>query len=359
LSGQTIEDDCVRTRDAGPVDILTLGSGWTWSFLGPAAGEQGLRKAFTTRDGRNGSIKFTFDPESDETSAFEALPDARTIVIIFPLYSAEAARRLVNGYIGTRSEQLSGRRTYDEKMNIRSLDSARTRFILLGSTGIWKSSGPTVQFGPVHPFEPDVCIKQMPDPVVDGEKKHRRPTSPWIDRHAPIDPVPRAVAEDALLAFNTAKDAVPTSVLCLSGLWGHGRSPRRYVGALAPDKERLSRLTSVHLVHGTDVARAILAMHEQWDKAAAQRWLLTNERVYDLWDLISQWGNAGEAGRGHFPQGPQPSWIQELIAESNQNQASATVIRSLPRSVEQLGFAMDGSDFWNTFKLYPKVPWVD
>lgn len=53
-------------------------------------------------------------------------------------------------------------------------------------------------------------------------------------------------------------------------------------------------MTSVHLVHGRDVARAILAIHDDWDKTQGQRWLLTNERVYDLWDLASRFGNAGE-----------------------------------------------------------------
>jgi hypothetical protein len=98
-------------------------------------------------------------------------------------------------------------------------------------------------------------------------------SSPWKNRHSPHTSAPRAVAEDALLSHSN------TSVLNLSGLWGHGRSPRRYIGALAPSKEKLAQLGSVHLVHGLDVARAILAMHVQWEKARGERWLLTNERV--------------------------------------------------------------------------------
>jgi len=53
-------------------------------------------------------------------------------------------------------------------------------------------------------------------------------------------------------------------------------------------------MKSVHLVHGRDVARAIIAIHKQWEKTQGQRWMLTNERVYDLWDLASRFGNAGE-----------------------------------------------------------------
>lgn len=353
----------------GPVDILALGSGWTWSFLGPAAGEMGLRTAFTTRDGRNGSVPFTFDPESDDTGPFASLPDAHTIVIIFPLYSPEAARRLVHGYVSTRSEAavdgMKGDMT-DEKHNQSKFDSSRTRFILLGSAGIWRHSGPTLQFAPLSADGPQTCHLSLSSFQQSHGMKHKpsppqQPDSPWIDRHSEVDKVPRALAEDALLALNEAKDPVPTSVLCLSGLWGHGRSPRRYVNAIAPTKERLAQLSSVHLVHGHDVARAVLAMHKQWSRAVGQRWLLTNERVYDLWDLISQWGNAGDAGRNHIPQGTQPRWVQELMAESRQKKAGKPYapIRGLPRTPEQLGLAMDSSDFWTTFEMCPEVPWVD
>jgi hypothetical protein len=73
------------------------------------------------------------------------------------------------------------------------------------------------------------------------------------------------------------------------------------------------------------------------------------------------------AGRGHAPQGPQPGWVQELIAESRSAERksqgdqshSASVIRSLPRTAEQMGYALDGTDFWSTFGIAPDVPWVD
>lgn len=68
--------------------------------------------------------------------------------------------------------------------------------------------------------------------------------------------------------------------------------------------------------------------------------------------------------------------MQELVAESRKQQktesdantaisssspspSKAALIRSLPRTPEQLGFAQDSTDFWNTFGLYPEVPWVD
>ncbi|PWN31673.1 uncharacterized protein FA14DRAFT_162608 [Meira miltonrushii] len=334
----------------GPVDILALGSGWTWSFLGPAAGEAGLRTISTTRNGGNGTIPFTFDPESDDKTPFESLPDAKTVIVIFPLYSADAAKRLVNGYISTRSEAYS-MTPFSEK----AVDTSRARFILLGSTGIYGQGGPTLQNAPCNLSSAD----QSADTLFNQTLKKGSHQSPWFDRNSKIDDVPRSRGENAFLEFNQNKDAVQTSVLCLSGLWGHGRSLRRYVGRIAPTRERLAKLGSVHFIHGHDLARALLAMHDQWNKAAGQRWILTNERVYDLWDLISQWGNAGEDGRDHIPQGLQPIWVQELINESRKSKKESTRIRALPRTPEQLGYALDSSDFWSTFGLFPEVPWVD
>lgn len=64
-------------------------------------------------------------------------------------------------------------------------------------------------------------------------------------------------------------------------------------------------------------------------------------------------------GRDHFPQGLQPLWVQELINESRNKKDVSQRIRSLPRTPDQLGYALDSSDFWSTFELYPEVPWVD
>jgi len=47
--------------------------------------------------------------------------------------------------------------------------------------------------------------------------------------------------------------------------------------------------------------------------------------------------------------------MAESLSEEDPNQS----IRALPRSVEQMGKGLDGSEFWNTFGLVPEVPWVD
>lgn len=281
LSQLTASSIASPSLDGPPYDILCLGSGWTYSFLGPVAANAGLNITFTSRTAKSGGFVFTFDPESDDEEPFRALPDAKAIVIIFPLYSREAVKRLVRGYLKSRVSKEDGC----------ELDKiSAPNFILLGSTGIY-DHGPSFQLAPLS----DGVIFDEKSTLVDFSG----PSSVWKDRHSKVQQVPRAIAEDVLLSLNEEKNMVrqtkiPTSVLCLSGLWGHGRSPRRYISVLAPSKEKLKALGSVHLVHGHDVASAILAMATQWEKTEAQRWILTNERVYDLWDLCSRWGDAGE-----------------------------------------------------------------
>lgn len=99
------------------------------------------------------------------------------------------------------------------------------------------------------------------------------------------------------------------------------------------------------MVHGNDVAQAILAVHRSFDLAMGQRWLITDTRVYDWWDLASAWGTNGEGHRGEAPEGPHPEWVRELMNEEG--------VRALPREMAQLGRLLDSRDFWSTFKLSP------
>lgn len=105
------------------------------------------------------------------------------------------------------------------------------------------------------------------------------------------------------------------------------------------------------MIHGIDVSRAILAVHHNFDRATGQRWLLTDLRVYDWWDLASAWGervsrekhpDEDESGEGW---GPQPKWVRELMDEEG--------VRALPRGVERLGRGLDSREFWSTFELQP------
>jgi len=79
--------------------------------------------AATTRDGRDGTIKWAFDEEEDG-EVFEVLPDAKTVVITFPITKSGASERLVKGYVETR----------------KGLSKDDVGFIQLGSTGNWDVS---------------------------------------------------------------------------------------------------------------------------------------------------------------------------------------------------------------------------
>jgi hypothetical protein len=114
---------------------------------------------------------------------------------------------------------------------------------------------------------------------------------------------------------------------------------------------------SLHMIHGLDVSRAILAVHADFSKASGQRWILTDGRVYDWWDLASAWGSGPSTavvGRGPSIQkldsdeekrGAQARWVRELMQEQD--------VRALPRNVESLGRALDSRDFWLRFGLSP------
>ncbi|KAI0754557.1 hypothetical protein C8Q80DRAFT_1093917 [Daedaleopsis nitida] len=268
------------------VDILILGAGWTSTFLIPLCKTRDVSYAATTRDARDETIAFVFDPASDDAGPFEALPAARTVLITFPIYVSGASERLVRLYQQTHA-------------------TPKTAFIQLGSSGIWdrpdtRSSGGTLE---------------------------------WTDRHSPFNEEnKRARAETELLAL---APATPTTVLDLCGLWGGRRQVKAFVPRVATSKEVLKGKGSIHMIHGMDVARAILAVHEHFDRAAGERWLVTDGHVYDWWDWAAAWGEEGKQTR----------WVRELMNEAG--------VRALPRSPEVIGRGMDSREFWNTFELEP------
>ncbi|RDB29016.1 hypothetical protein Hypma_014971 [Hypsizygus marmoreus] len=314
------------------VDILILGAGWTSTFLIPLCTSRSLTHASTTRTGRDFTIPFSFSPDSDDLEPYRVLPDAHTVLITFPIDRPGAPERLVRLYRASRSGGLEA-----------------TGFIQLGTTGIWDGPRKAIKTDPPTPVE-----------------------NKWYDRHTPFVPNARASAEIELLGLSCAE--TPTTVLNLAGLWGGGRSMRNWVGRVAPTKEVLRCKGSLHMIHGLDVARAILAIHGSFSKAAGQRWILTDGRVYDWWDLASAWGSPpssspfisgstsgvpggrnGEENNNEVEvkkeededkmHGPHARWVRELMRE--------TGVRALPRDVGLLGRAMDSREFWEVFGLGP------
>lgn len=283
-----------RASSSSPahVDLLLLGSGWTSTFVLPLAADAGLSTAFTTRAGGGGSIQWQFDPKSDDVESFRVLPDATTVLIVFPVYEEGGIERLVRGYLESRGQPP---RYYDdvadEKASSSSVrDEFETSFVLLGSTGIYDVSVRGVR-GIASQADVRSLVQNGPTfaPLdVDAFKKHPRHPhkgdSPWIDESSPYVPLPRALSEDKLLALSKPNNAVrakpiATSVLLLCGLWGHGRSVRNYLLRLPGDKNVVRNMGSVHFVHGRDVGRAVVAMAKDGETAKGKRWILTNERL--------------------------------------------------------------------------------
>lgn len=207
----------------GDVDILILGAGWTSTFLIPLLKKSDTSYAATTTTGRDGTYKFKFEyddsievsPE-DNPEQYAALPTAKTILITFPLKGKNQSTHLVTSYIKNHKSEKSS-----------------YQFIQLGSSGIF---------------------------TIDNQ-------SLWVTRHSDYNTSnPRAIAEDELLGLGG-------SVLNLSGLWGGARQPKNWIDRVAATKDQLKDKTSLHLVHGEDVARAIIAVHHKFKIAKGQRFV--------------------------------------------------------------------------------------
>ncbi|TIA39409.1 hypothetical protein D6C83_06388, partial [Aureobasidium pullulans] len=161
----------------------------------------------------------------------------------------------------------------------------------------------------------------------------------WVDRHSDYNKEnARAIAEDELMSMGGC-------VLNLAGLWGGERQPKSWVGRVATTKDQVRSKKSLHLVHGEDVARAILAIFDKWEKnkASGTRWMLTDGQVYCWWSLFVGWAREGK----HVDEEPskQSQWVYELMEEEG--------VKALPRDMETLGRCYDSRDFWKTFGLTP------
>ncbi|KAI1428092.1 hypothetical protein F5Y12DRAFT_733595 [Xylaria sp. FL1777] len=278
------------TSKQGTVSLLILGAGWTSIFLIPLLKDEGIKYAATTTNGRNGTIPFRFDPQSDDTTPFAALPAAKTVLITFPLEGEGPAARLVSAYAATHP------------------NTTDVHYILFGVTSIWNGSG-------------------------------------WQDENSPYDDAnPRAVAENELMRNASA------SVLSLAGLYGADRQPRNWVHRVITSKEGLKAKGALHVVHGEDVARAVVALHRRF--TPKKRWILCDMHVYDWWDLVEDWATqALSAGPGTVSEAEMKkqndllAWVGELMVEED--------VRALPRDASSVGRRLDGRGFWHYMGIWP------
>lgn len=274
------------------LDFLILGAGWTATFLIPIARSRKLKFAATTRDGRDvadfETIKWSFDPKGDD-SQFDKLPLAKNVLITFPLNGEGQSKTLVYGYNNSWKNQIP---------------DGGVHYIQLGSTGVWQ-------------------IEQ---------------SSHWVSRSSPYSVSnTRAIAEDELISLGG-------SSLNLAGLWGGERDPRNWIDRVAKTKEDVKAKKSLHMIHGLDVARGILAVMANWKDARGQRWMLTDGFVYDWWALFAGWADVKNDKDDPRPL-DQAKWVYELMNEEG--------VKALPRSMETLGRCYDSREFWDVFLLSP------
>jgi len=281
------------------IDVLVLGAGWTSQFLVPHLEEAGLSHRLTTRTGTpkdfcvgkydaSKIVPFAFDPDSNDEKPYAQLPSADYVIVTFKVEGASAARKLVDTFEKTHTQ----------------LD--KPRWILMGSTGAYEGEG-------LHDYKCDY--------------KH----------------TPRTEAEDYLLQ-NTQQRS---TVLCLAGLWGDQRIPSGWVKRVAQTKEKLKQKTSLHLIHGDDVARACIAMTRNFQPG---RWIVTDKQVYDWWALVAGWADEleKEADAGEDGQKPEYGrWLTELMREKG--------INELPRDEVKLGRRLDSSKFWELMGIQPET----
>jgi hypothetical protein len=112
------------TNTTNKVDLLILGAGWTSTFLIPLCREQSVSYAATTRAGSADTFKFDFVPESDDPEPYSILPEAKTVLITFPITLKGASERLLRLYKTSHA------------------GSSDAHFIQLGTTSVWPDVSP-------------------------------------------------------------------------------------------------------------------------------------------------------------------------------------------------------------------------
>ncbi|KAK4203410.1 hypothetical protein QBC40DRAFT_262511 [Triangularia verruculosa] len=302
--------------------LLILGAGWTSTFLIPLLQSSSIPFAATTTSGRTVSgaptIPFKFDPantpEDELRTAISSLPAAKYVLITFPLTGNGPSKTLIELYNATHQSHSSAA-------------SQQARFIQLGSSGIW-GAGRTIAAADKEKIEKELAEKRGGDP--------------WVTRHSPINESnPRAIAENELLSLGGC-------VLNLSGLWGGERQPINWIPRVAATKEAVRGKTSLHLIHGEDIARAVVkivtAEDGKWENGGGkgERWMLTDGFVYDWWAMLAGWAE-DPAGEGKVRE--QGVWVRELMEEED--------VRALPREMEKLGRCYDSREFWRVWGLVP------
>ncbi|EGF81427.1 hypothetical protein BATDEDRAFT_36793 [Batrachochytrium dendrobatidis JAM81] len=284
------------------IPLLVLGKGFIGSYVVDLCTSSSIPVASTTTTGRDDTIPFKFDPlatlpstqdDRSSTDQYYNLPTALTVLITFPMMGSHVPTVFSMLYAHTHPLHPS------------------PNLILLGSTSAWKT---------------DVSVlDQKPGSNV------------WLDRHSPID-----IESDARLQAEQTVLQSKGVVLNLAGLWGDKRHPRNWVNLIAPTKLALASKTSLHLVHGMDVARIVLALISR-PFSSGERWIVTDLNVYDWWQVVLAWSIQKQSCNPVADENNPAIWVKELMEERG--------VRGLPRSSTDLLRALDSRDVWSQLGL--------
>lgn len=120
------------------------------------------------------------------------------------------------------------------------------------------------------------------------------------------------------------------------------RQPRNWVSRFASvDKVRSKLLArQLHLIHGKDIARAIVAVHEHFQKG--ERWILTDGSCYDWIQLFLTWGSEEQIA------------IARRLAQEDGTCREALGEGTLEAIVKRGGVQprLNSDDFWETFAIH-------
>lgn len=130
------------------------------------------------------------------------------------------------------------------------------------------------------------------------------------------------------------------AVFNLAGLYGGERRPRNWVGRVAKSEGDARGKGALHLIHGDDVARAVVAACERscFERVGGKRWVVCDGRVYDWWWMMFEWDGEIE---GKSLRACVGRWMRE------------EGVRALPREAGKLGRVMDGRAVWDALGIQP------
>ncbi|KAI9475012.1 hypothetical protein LPJ78_002853 [Coemansia sp. RSA 989] len=268
------------------IQVLVLGRGFVGEYLEDILEDKSV--AATTTDGRENTIKWKFS--TDTPLDFGVLPAATSsVVITFPVQGEAAMRQLVDGYLAYHCSLDPGYKS--------------PRWIYLGSSRAFKEV-PSTRF-----------------------------TKPDLDAGGL-----RTFAEECLI------NEYGGCVLNLVGLWGGKRVPSEWSRFYTSKDKLRNRLNdrSLHLIHGADAARAIRACICYKGELPAGRWLVSDDRVYDMLQIM--------IGAEHIRMYLEELWQDEQV-QALLNARTVDEVRLGPSEVTK---RIESLHFWSHFGIQPQ-----